>query len=173
MASTTVQKPICPVCQQADQVKTTQAAYDSGVARCAPPDMPTKRVPLFLPFLLCMVFVGFFVFAIVILIGSEVTLAPAFQYTLVGLTLICIIAALVVSYMTFQSVVKGDAEATLRFPAWDRALAVWRSLYYCARNDVVFDPKTNKVLSNEELAALRSMQEGKAEQVSATLVQPQ
>ncbi len=173
MASTTAQKPICPVCHQADQVKTAQGAYDTGVMRCAPPDMPTKTVPLFLPFLLCVIFVGFFVFAIVILIGSEVTLTPTFQYTLVGLTLICIIAALVVSYMAFQSVVKGDAEATLRFPAWDRAMAVWRSLYYCARNDVVFDPKTNKVLSNEELLALRSMQEGRADQVAATLVQQQ
>ncbi|MBV9688764.1 MAG: hypothetical protein JO202_03530 [Ktedonobacteraceae bacterium] len=173
MTSTTAQKPTCPVCHQADQVKTTQAAYDAGVERCAPPDMPTKNVPLFLPFLLCMVFVGFFVFAIVILIGSEATLSLAFQYVLVGLTLICIIAALVVSYMAFQSVVKGDAEATKRFPAWDRAMAVWRSLYYCARNDVIFDPKTNKVLSNEELLALRSMQEDRAEQISATLVQQQ
>ncbi|HCI81690.1 MAG TPA: hypothetical protein DHW02_18590, partial [Ktedonobacter sp.] len=73
-------------------------------------------------------------------------------------------------YIAFQRVVKGDAEATERFPAWDRAMAAWKLLDYCKRDDVVFDPRNNKVITNEALAALRSMQEGTAEQVATTLV---
>lgn len=171
MASTEAQKPSCPVCHQADQVKTTQAAYDSGVARCAPPDMPTKQIPLFVPFLACVVLVGIIIYLIIILIGSEANLSIAFQISLVIVALIGIVGVLIFSYISFQRVVQGDAEATERFPAWDQAMAAWRSLYYCARNDVVFDPKTDKVLSDEELAAIRTMREGEAQQVSESLLQ--
>lgn len=170
MASVPTEKPLCPVCQQSDQVKTMQAAYDAGVARCAPPDMPTRNVPMMKYILISGIFVGIFIFLIIVLIGGgEQNLPLPVLAVLVSLTLISIVTSLVVSYIAFQRVVQGDAEATVRFPAWDRAMAAWKSLYYCARNDVVFDPNTNKVLTNGEVAALRSMEDGKAEQV-ATLV---
>lgn len=171
MASVDAQNPTCPVCKQADQVKTMQAAYDSGVARTAPPDMPTRNVPMLPTILAAGILVGIFIFLIVVLIGSEAALPPAVQLVLVVLTLLSIVGALVTSYIAFQRVVKGDAEATERFPAWDQATAVWKSLYYCTRDDVVFDPKTNKVIPNEQLAAIRSMERGKAEQVATTLAQ--
>jgi hypothetical protein len=53
-------------------------------------------------------------------------------------------------------VVQGDAESTLRLPAWDQAMAKWRDLRYCSRDDVVFDPQTKNLVSNEQLAKLRA-----------------
>ncbi len=171
MVSTETEKPTCPVCHQADQVMTMSAAYDSGVPRCAPPDMPTRNVTM-LPYILaCGVLVGIFIFLIIVLIGGlEASFNAVWMVVLVGLTLISIVAALVTSYIAFQRVVKGDAEATERFPAWDRATAAWNKLMYCKRDDVVFDPEANKVVSNEAVAALRSMEEGNAEKVASTLV---
>src|SRR5258708_37966999 len=162
MPSGESQKPVCPVCQQADHVKTMQAAYDSGVERCAPPDMPTKNVSMMPYILFSAMLVGIFIFLIVVLIGSEAVLPTLAQWILVSLTLISIISALAIYYYAFQQVVKGDALATVRFPEWDRATSVWKSLYYCVRDDVVFDPKTNKVLSNEQVSALKPLEDGKA-----------
>jgi hypothetical protein len=169
MPSVESQKPTCPVCQQSDQVKTMQAAYDSGVERCAPPDMPTKAVSMLRYIMFSAVLVGIFIFLIIVLIGSEASLPPWAEWTLVVLTLLSIISALVISYIAFQRVVQGDAQATERFPEWDRAVSVWKSLYYCVRDDVVFDPKTTKILSNEQLVALRTLEEGKAAQVASML----
>jgi hypothetical protein len=191
MASADNQKPLCPVCHQSDQVKTTQAAYDSGVAKCAPPDMPTKTVSMMGYMVISLVLVGICIFLVMVLVGSETlgsgnlpagytfNLATIFSpgfllngaFILCTITLICIVGALVASYMAFQRVVKGDAEATERFPAWDRAMAIWKSLYYCGRDNIVFDSKTNTVISDEQLAALRSMQENAPEQLEATLAQ--
>jgi len=99
----------------------------------------------------------------------EASLNSFWMVVLVALTFISIVSALVISYMAFQRVVKGDAEATERFPAWDRATAAWNKLRYCKRDDVVFDPEVSKVISNEAVAALRSMEEGNAEKVATTL----
>src|SRR5439155_11363960 len=71
MATAASQKPLCPVCHQADQVKTTQAAYDSGVAKCAPPDMPTRRVSMLRYIAISAVLVGVCIFLIIVLVGSE------------------------------------------------------------------------------------------------------
>ena len=170
MATTEAEKPTCPVCKQSDMVMTMQAAYESGVARCAPPDMPTKNIAM-MPYILASgVLVGIFVFLIVVLIGGlETSLNSVWMLVLVALTFISIVSALVISYMAFQRVVKGDAEATERFPAWDRATAAWNKLRYCKRDDVVFDPEVSKVISNEAVAALRSMEEGSAEKVATTI----
>ena len=70
MASAESQKPICPVCQQTDQVKTMQAAYSTGVARCAPPDMPTRNISMMKPLVISGILVGICVFLIVTFIGG-------------------------------------------------------------------------------------------------------
>ncbi len=172
MATTEAEKPTCPVCKQSDMVMTMEAAYDSGVARCAPPDMPTKNISMMPYILACGVLVGICVFLIIVLIGGlEASLNPFWMVVLVALTFISIVSALVVSYNAFQRVVKGDAEMTERFPAWDRATAAWKKLRYCKRDDVVFDPEVSKVISNEAVAALRSMEEGNAEKVAAIVTQ--
>ncbi len=171
MATTEAEKMVCPVCKQSDAVMTMQDAYSSGVARCAPPDMPTKNISMMPYIIACGVLVGVFIFLIIVLIGGlEASLDPLWMIVLVALTFLSIVSALVVSYNAFQRVVKGDAEATERFPAWDRATAAWNKLRYCKRDDVVFDPEVSKVISNEAVAALRSMEEGNAEKVASTLV---
>ncbi|GAC1406814.1 MAG: hypothetical protein NVS4B12_23900 [Ktedonobacteraceae bacterium] len=170
MATTEAEKTTCPVCHQADMVTTMQAAYDSGVARCAPPDMPTRNISMMPYIITCSVLVGIFIFLIIVLIGGlEGSLDPVWMIVLVALTLISIVSALVTSYIAFQRVVKGDAEATERFPEWDRATAAWNKLRYCKRDDVVFDPAVSKVVSNEAVAALRAMKEGDAEKVATTV----
>ena len=169
MASEESQVPTCPVCHQSDQVKTMQAAFDSGVERAAPPDMPTRNVSMIRYILSGSFAIGICIFLIIVLVGSEANIGVVVQAVLVGITFICIVVTLVISYMAFQRVVRGDAEATVEFPAWDRAMNRWRSLYYCARNDVVFDPATNEVISNEDLARLRTLNETQAEVESSPI----
>ena len=155
MASAENSIPTCPVCHRSDLVKTTQAAYTSGVVRCAPPDMPTRNISM-IPYIgACVVLIGILVFLIIVLVASG-GMAASFMGIFLSATIVCIIGVLAISFYAFQRVVQGDAETTLRFPAWDSAMATWRSLYYCSRDDVVFDPKACKVVTNEQLAALRA-----------------
>ncbi|SRR5712691_2323662 len=157
MASVTSQKPDCPVCHQSDQVKTTDAAFAAGVAKAAPPELPHKQVYMLGYISIGAVVVGICVFLIVVLIGSEAALGDAATWILSGVTLVCIVGALVASYFAFQRVVHGDEQSRLYLPALDNALETWRGLYYCSRDDVVFNPQTNKVVSNDQLDRLRSL----------------
>ena len=169
MASAESQKLTCPVCNRSDDVKTMQAAYESGVDKCAPPDMPTKRVSM-MPYVISgAIIVGICIFLIIVLIGGGVNLSPAFQYVFLAVTLICIVIALGLSYYAFQRIVKGDNEASELYPAWDSAMVTWRSLSYCAHDDVVFNPKTSATLTEKQLAALRSMSEESPEVKSAAV----
>jgi hypothetical protein len=172
MASAESQKPTCPVCKQADKVKTVQAAYDSGVARCAPPDMPTRNVSMFKLMIVGIFIVGICSFLIIVLIGGmEANMDIAYATILVSITLVCIVTALVLSFIAFQRVVRGDIETTVRYPAWDRAMEQWRILYYCSRDDAVFNPQNGKVVSDGQLKALRSIDEAEAAQKSALATQ--
>jgi hypothetical protein len=155
MASAETSTPTCPVCHRSDLVKTTQAAYSSGVARCAPPDMPTRNIPM-LPYIsACVVLISILMFLIITLVASG-GMAISFMGIFLSLTVVCIIGVLAVSFYAFQRVVQGDVETTQQFPTWDNAMGTWRSLYYCSRDDKVFDAKTNKVVTNEQLIALRA-----------------
>jgi hypothetical protein len=88
--------------------------------------------------------------------GLENNFPQVYQFILAVITLIAIVSALVVSFIAFQKVVHGDNESSVLLPAWDKATATWNKLYYCARNDVVFDPETRATLSNEQLQAIRT-----------------
>jgi hypothetical protein len=157
MASAEHQVPACPLCERSDQVKTTKAAYSSGVALAAPPDLPTREVSMMPYVSASMVLVGIFVFLVIVFIGGLENGLPAyFMWPLVVLTILSIIIALVVSYIAFQRVVHGDNEAALRFPAYDQAMNTWSHLYYCSRDTVVFNPQLKKALSKEEIARLRA-----------------
>ncbi len=167
MSSVESKKPLCPVCNQSDQVMAMQTAYDAGVARCAPPTMPTRNISMMPYIIFSVILVGICIVLILVLIGSESNIGSIAEYILLGLTLLSIITALVLSYYAFQRVVKGDNEATLLFPAWDRATAVWRTLYYCKRDDAVFDPKNASVLTAAQVSALRSVEEGAVQTLTA------
>ena len=168
MVSAEAQKPTCPVCHQADKVKTLQAAYNTGLERFAPPPLPGKSVSMFRYMVVSMLIVGICVFFIIILVGSE-SFGQTFSWAelaLVLLTLICIVAALILSYLAFTKVVHGDMEAQKRYTSWDQVMQNWNRLRYCARDDVVFDPQTGKTLSTEALSSLLSADSEEQEQIA-------
>ena len=157
MVSSEHQRPTCPECGRSDQVKTVKAAYNSGVALAAPPDIPTKKVPM-LPYVsACIVLVGLFVFLIIVSLGGMDNNLPAlFLWSIFVLAMLSIIATLVVSYLAFQRVVRGDNEASLHFSAYDQAMNTWSHLYYCSRDKVIFDPEVQRALSKEDITRLQA-----------------
>ncbi len=163
-------KPICPVCHKADAVKKLQAAYDEGITRFAPPPMPTKTVSVLKYMIFSVLIVAVCVFAIIIFVGSE-SFGQSFsipELLLVLLTLVCIVAVLALSFVVFNKLVQGDNEASQRYPEWDRAVENWDRLRYCSRDDIVFDPQTGKVVSEEALSSLLSTSVEQEKQKSQT-----
>ena len=161
MASVDNSIPACPVCHKSDQVKKLQAAYAAGVERLAPPAMPSNTRSMSRFILVGMALVAVGVFLILVLAGTNglATWSIPFQILDIGLTLIAIVAALVLSFIAFQRIVRGDLESQKSYPAWDHAMENYRRLYYCARDNVVFDPQEEqgKVLSEAQLASLLSV----------------
>lgn len=151
MVASESRKILCPVCHRADQVQRIQGAFDSGVERLAPPPMPVRQISMMKYIFPLVVLIGIAVFFIIVLLGNDST--SLFQ---VIVTLLIIVFTLATSFYSFQRVLRGDEESQKLLPAWDEAMSRWQTLYYCRRNDVVFDPVQDKVISNEELASLRS-----------------
>ncbi|HZU67788.1 MAG TPA: hypothetical protein VFA09_10975 [Ktedonobacteraceae bacterium] len=167
MASSISQKPLCPVCNRADQVKKLQTAYEAGVERLAPPALPVGSVSMLKYMIAAILLVGIGVFFIFVLVGSETT-GEAANLAQVIITMIAIVVALVLSLMAFLRVVKGDNESTLYLPAYDRAMAHYDRLYYCARDNVVFDPETNKTVTDSELRTLLTIDKTPMEHPSSS-----
>ena len=166
------QQPLCPVCHRADKVKSLEVAYNSGIQRFAPPPMPTKTVSMMKLLSFGMVIVGLCIFFIIVLVGSE-SFGQDFsipELILVSITLICIVLALVLSFVAFTRVQQGDREMEKQYPLWDKALANWGRLRYCSRDDIVFDPETNKTITEEQLNSLISTNMQQIEEQSGTLV---
>ena len=147
----------CPVCQQTDQVMPLPVAYESRVEqRFAPPPMPVAQVGM-----MKYIIVGFFIVLVgsfIILtfagVGGYVNWPQSLQITLAVLVIAGIITVLVLSWIAIQRLVQGDLKSQQYLPAWDEAMEQWRRLSYCKRDDVVFDPQTNKTLSD---AAVKSL----------------
>ena len=158
MASVDNSVPVCPVCHKSDQVKKLQAAYAAGVEHLAPPAMPASTISMSRFILVAMALVAVGVFLILVFAGTGglASWGVPFQILDIGITLIAIVAALVLSFIAFQRIVRGDVEASERYPAWDHAMDNYRRLYYCARDKVVFDPTQGegKALSEAEVATL-------------------
>lgn len=163
MASLEGQKPVCPVCHKSDQVKKLQAAYEAGVQRFAPPSMPAGRISMAKSMVIGMglVFLGSF---FIIVLSVTGVLDFTVELIQVLLTLAAIVATLVISFIAFQRVVQGDLASQQLYPAWDRALANWHRLYYCSRDDVVFDPKEGKAISDKALQTLLAVEAAQAVQ---------
>ena len=161
------QLPLCPVCHKADKVKKLEAAYNEGLERFAPPPMPGKTVSVLRYMVISMILVGLFIFFILVLVGSE-SFGQGFSFVELALVLgatASIIAALVLSYIAFTKVVRGDQEASKHYADWDLAMERYGRLRYCSRDNVVFDPQTQRTVSVEELASLMST-EAKNQQAS-------
>lgn len=159
MVSSQQRTPPCPVCRQTDQVKRLSVAYEAGVQRFAPPVMPVARVSMMKYIVVGFVLVTFGVFFILIWsgVGGYGGWPLPVQIIQVVLTLVAIVAALVISLIAFLRVVRGDLQSQKYLPAWDQAMENWRRLYYCKRDDVVFDPQTNKTLTDAQVKSLLSV----------------
>ena len=159
MASADSSVPICPVCHKSDQVKKLQAAYAAGVERLAPPAMPSSTFSMmrFTVIGMGLVAVGAFTILVFSGVGGLASWAVPLQILDVAIILIAIVTALVLSLIAFQRLTRGDLETQKSYPAWDRAMENYNRLYYCARDNVVFDPQQGKVLSDAELASLLSV----------------
>ena len=161
------QLPLCPVCHKADKVKKLEAAYNEGLERFAPPPLPGKTVSVVRYMVFSMLLVGIFIFFILVLVGSE-SFGQGFSFVelalVVGATA-SIVAALVLSIVAFTKVGRGDQEASKHYADWDLAMERYGRLRYCSRDNVVFDPQTQKIVSEEELASLMST-EAKNQQAS-------
>jgi hypothetical protein len=147
----------CPVCQQTDQVMPLQVAYESGAEqRFSPPAMPVSKVGMMKSIVVgfALVVVGVFIILTFAGVGGYANWPQPIQVILVVLVLAGIVTALVLSLTAFLRIVKSDNQTLQYLPAWDEAMEKWRRLYYCRRDDVVFDPQTNKTLSD---AAVKSM----------------
>lgn len=110
--------------------------------------------------------VGIGAFFIFVLLGSGGT-GDAANLIQVIVTLIAIVAALVLSLVAFLRMVRGDAESQQYLPAYDRALENYNRLYYCARDNVVFDPQTNKTLTDADLTSLLAIDKTPVEHSSS------
>ena len=165
MASSQVQTVLCPVCHQADEVKKAPAAYQSGVTRLAPPKEPVAHVGMIRYIIVAFALVGIGAFFILIFSGTSFDSWPrAVQVVDVAITIIAIIAALVISFLAFQRVVQGDLKTQKFLPAYDEAMEKWNRLYYCKRDNVVFDAQTNKTISDAELRSMLSVESNVAQQ---------
>ena len=159
MVTTPAQKVLCPVCHQADQVKKVPTAYESGVTRLAPPVMPVAHVGM-MPYVVvgfALVSVGVFFILVLSGVNGYGSWPGALQVLLIVVTIAAICTALVLSLIALLRVVSGDQKSQKLLPAYDEALENWRRLYYCKREDVVFDPQTNKTISDAALQSLISV----------------
>ena len=147
----------CPVCQQTDQVRTLQAAYETGVEqRFAPPPMPESKVGMMKSIIpgFVIVFVGSFIILTFATVGGYGNWPQPLQIVLVVLVIAGIVTTLILSLVAFLRVVRGDNQMLQYLPAWDEAMENWRRLDYCKRDEVVFDPKANKALSDAEVKSI-------------------
>ncbi len=137
-----------------------QAAYEAGLEHVAPPDMPVAKVPM-MPFIaigFALITLGVFFILIWSGVGGYGGWPGYVQVLQAVLTIAAIVTALVLSVVAFLRIGRGDLESQKRLPAWDQAMENWRRLYFCKRDNTVFDPQTNKALSDAEVKALLSLE---------------
>jgi predicted outer membrane lipoprotein len=152
MVSSRRQLSPCPVCNRADQVRKMQTAYEAGELHIAPPPMPESHVSMMKYVGIGMILVGLGAFFLIIMLATS-----EFSWIQLGVTLACIVAALALSFLAIRQLGKGDEEARQRYPVWDQAMANWTRLQFCARDKVVFDPQSKKVLPDSAVKALIDM----------------
>lgn len=152
------QAPTCPMCQQKDQVRTIQAAYDMGLERIAPPAMPVSNARM-MPFIIAgglIYLAGNFFLFVALAANSRSPWPMGIQIASVCLCLVALLTGLVLSYLAVARVGRADDDYSERFADWDRVTDIWKHLYYCLRDQAVIDPQQQRVLSEAELRDLLS-----------------
>jgi NADH:ubiquinone oxidoreductase subunit 3 (subunit A) len=156
MVSSRKQLSPCPVCSRADQVKKMQTAYSAGESHFGPPPMPESHASMMKYIGVGMILVGISAFLIIVTLSGT---GSGFSWIQMIITLLFIVTALLLSLVAIRHIGQGDEEARQRYPIWDKAMASWNRLLFCARDKVVFDPQTNKALTDSAVHALLSMDE--------------
>lgn len=152
MVSSRRQISPCPVCNRTDQVRKMQTAYEAGELHVTPPAMPESHASMMKYIGIGMILVGIAAFLLIIMLSTG-----SFSMIQLVLSLLCIVAALVLSFMAIRHIGQGDEEARRRYPVWDLAMANWTRLRFCTRDKVIFDPQSNKVLSDSAVKTLLDM----------------
>jgi hypothetical protein len=171
MVSSRRQLASCPVCNRADQVKKMQTAHSAGELHIAPPPMPESHASMMKYISAGMILVGIGAFLTLVMLSANgydflpSNIAPVMSIVQAVITILFIVTALLLSFFAIRHIGKGDEEARLRYPIWDQAMANWNRLLYCSRDKVIFDPQTNKVLSDAAVKSQISMDEIEAHYV--------
>lgn len=149
----------CPVCGRIDQTQRVSAIVSSQsrrgqygfpgsqtflASRLAPPMAPAGPTDSGCLAITMWVGLGFFLVAFAMGAISSAGTRNTDAMCLGAAALACVVVLWL--YQAQRSTRKRmlRAEAAGRVPAWQRAMEVWERLYYCERDDVVFDPVTGQ-----------------------------
>ncbi len=113
--------------------ETYTGSFDMGVERIAPPLMPTSNVRM-MPWILVAFFLylaGNFYLFIELAVNSQNGWPIVVQVLSIIINLVALIVGLVLSYIAVLRIVRGDQEASFRYPG-DQAMANWNRLYQCS-----------------------------------------
>lgn len=141
-----------------------------GVEPVAPPPMSKQAVRL-MPWLIATIFVflaaNFYLF---FQLGGR----PGFsnwplslQVLEIAVILLLVVVGLVLSFLTFQRVLRAERPSTGQSATWNRAIDNWNRLYYCLRDHTAFDPQQQRPLSEAELRSLISPDQALVERDSS------
>ena len=159
-------KVVCPVCEKDDQIQkvmsiitngssTTQLDYRTATStthlasRLSPPQKPKSSLwganpsgcSIWFAFLGYGVIIGY-VFQLISGVDFFTSATPFTTGFFVGIA-----GVILFTYYDSQKTKK-------KIPDWEIQVARWSSLYYCYRDDCVFDPNTNKHTSPEGMNRL-------------------
>src|SRR4051795_3242000 len=99
MVSSRRQLSPCPVCSRVDQVKKMQTASSSREIPFAPPSMPESHASMMKYMIVGMILVGIGAVLVLIILSSS-----EFSWFQLGVTLLFIVAALVLSFLAIRHI---------------------------------------------------------------------
>jgi hypothetical protein len=155
-------KAICPECGKDDMIQKVSAIYSAGVTsgsytgptsgqatsqtglsmQLAPPNKPSA------PSTTGGIVIGIILLWIGLAFGT-CTLSGTMIKDAPGVLLFCLVVACigVAILASTNSKAKQHAEkVAAEMPHWEKAMQRWNSLYYCARDDGVFNPKEREFM---------------------------
>jgi hypothetical protein len=160
----------CPQCGEIDAVRKVSAIYNGGFStvqnnsplvpygvvsrtittitplaqKLAPPPEPEKPGGMTAGCLLVLLLIGFVSSCS---ISSDQSLGSPILGLGITIALIFLVNKFIIEppQKTYKEKLK---------PEWDEAIQKWSELYYCSRNDCVFDPITGKSVPPERISAL-------------------
>ena len=138
----------CPVCHQNDAVQKISAVVST-------PEEPSSSK--FSPFMTYLSY-ALGIFGVLWLIGFLIFGEVDFQVAITAVLTIGGSIYFLYKYRRYKS-----SEYPTQKAAWDKAMERWNRLYYCNRDDIVFDPETNETCSKKDVKQfVYETQEGNA-----------